>query len=83
MFEWNIIVLKVNFYLFCFRGDTTLILGTCAGILTGGWLIVTLDIQDDYRVMNPMNNPISWPSINDLGKYLHFWKLIKCMPILF
>jgi sphingosine-1-phosphate phosphatase 1 len=49
------------------KGDTTLILGTCAGILTGGWLIVTLDIQDDYRVMNPMNNPISWPSINDIG----------------
>ncbi|KAL4107164.1 hypothetical protein QTP88_017549 [Uroleucon formosanum] len=49
------------------KGDTTIILGTFAGILTGGWLIVTLGIQDDYRVMNPMNNPISWPSIYDLG----------------
>jgi len=49
------------------KGDTTLILGTCAGILTGGWLIVKLRIQDDIRVMNPINNSISWPSINDLG----------------
>lgn len=49
------------------KGDTTLILGTCAGLLTGGWLIVTLHIQDDLRVINPMNNPINWPSINDLG----------------
>lgn len=52
-----------------FRGDTTLILGTCAGILTGGWLIVTLGLQDDLRVINPINNPISWPSLNDIGKY--------------
>jgi len=49
------------------KGDTTLILGTCAGILTGGWLIVTLDIQNDFRVINPINNPIYWPSLYDIG----------------
>jgi len=52
-----------------FRGDTTLILGTCAGLLTGGWLIVTLGVQNDFRVINPMNNTISWPSLYDIGKY--------------
>lgn len=56
-------------YIF-FRGDTTLILGTCAGILTGGWLIVTLGLQNDFRVINPINNPISWPSLYDTGKYI-------------
>lgn len=58
----------MNYDLFC-RGDTTLILGTCAGMLTGSWLIVTLDIQDDLRVINPVNNSISWPSLYDIGKY--------------
>lgn len=52
-----------------FRGDTTLILGTCAGILTGGWLIVTLGWQDDFRVINPINNYISWPTLQEIGKY--------------
>ena len=65
---YYLFVSNVNVWV-CFRGDTTLILGTCAGILTGGWLIVKLNIQDDFRVMNPINNPINWPSINDLGKY--------------
>lgn len=51
------------------RGDTTLILGTCAGVLTGAWLNVTLNLQNDFRVINPINNPISWPSLNDIGKY--------------
>lgn len=53
-------------FVFC-RGDTTLILGTCAGMLTGGWLIVTLGIQNDFRVINPTNNSISWPSLYDIG----------------
>jgi len=64
-------VLNVN-VCFCFRGDTTLILATCAGLLTGGWLNVKLGIQDDIRVMNPINNSVSWPSINYLGKYLYY-----------
>lgn len=55
-----------------FRGDTTLILGTCAGLLTGGWLMVTLGIQNDYRVINPLNNPIVWPSLYDIGNYYTF-----------
>ncbi|VVC45177.1 Phosphatidic acid phosphatase type 2/haloperoxidase [Cinara cedri] len=49
------------------KGDTTLILGTCAGILTGGWLMVTLEIQDHFHVINPMNNFIIWPSLYDIG----------------
>lgn len=49
------------------KGDTTLILATCAGLLTGGWLNVKLGIQDDIRVINPINNLVSWPSINYLG----------------
>ncbi|CAH1737146.1 sphingosine-1-phosphate phosphatase 2-like [Aphis gossypii] len=49
------------------KGDTTLILATCAGLLTGGWLNVKLGIQDDIRVINPINNSVSWPSINYLG----------------
>lgn len=57
------------------RGDTTLILATCAGILTGGWLLVKLGIQDDFRVINPMNNPIIWPSLYEIGK--HFKKLLE------
>lgn len=27
-----------------------------------------LGMQNNYRVMNPMNNPISWPTLNDIGK---------------
>lgn len=49
------------------KGDTTLILGTCAGLLTGSWLNVTLGVQNDFRVINPSNNCISWPSLYDIG----------------
>jgi len=49
------------------KGDTTLILGTCAGFFTGGWLLVTLGVQNDFRVINPMNNSINWPSLYDIG----------------
>ncbi|XP_050443069.1 sphingosine-1-phosphate phosphatase 2-like [Adelges cooleyi] len=49
------------------KGDTSLILGTCAGILTGGWLLVTLGIQNEYRALNPTNNHVDWPSLKDIG----------------
>uniref|UniRef100_A0A2H8TT34 Sphingosine-1-phosphate phosphatase 2 n=1 Tax=Melanaphis sacchari TaxID=742174 RepID=A0A2H8TT34_9HEMI len=50
------------------KGDTTLILASCAGLSTGGWLNIKLGIQDDIRAMNPIiNDSISWLSINDLS----------------
>jgi hypothetical protein len=47
-----------------------MIVGTCAGILTGGWLMVTLGLQDDFRVINPINNSINWPTLYEIGKYI-------------
>ncbi|XP_050520620.1 sphingosine-1-phosphate phosphatase 2-like [Daktulosphaira vitifoliae] len=49
------------------KGDTSQILGTCAGILSGGWLLVMLGLQNENIIMNPMNNNISWPSLKELG----------------
>lgn len=64
-----IFLVFIDIFFVFFRGDTTLILGTCAGFFTGGWLIVTLGVQNDFRVINPMNNSISCPSLYDIGKY--------------
>lgn len=72
---WNLLLLCL--WIVFFRGDTTLILGTCAGILTGGWLLVKFNYQDDIRVINPLNNPIIWPSLVDIGKYIEVRKLLK------